>query len=50
MSFLADKYAAYVLAAYGASFLILGGLVVSTLTANARARRELEEVERGRRR
>ncbi len=46
MSLFADKYAAYVLAAYGATFVILGWLVVSTLAANARARRELEEVER----
>jgi heme exporter protein CcmD len=50
MSFLADKYAVYVIAAYGATALILGWLVWSTLAANARARRELAEMERERRR
>ncbi len=50
MSFLADKYAVYVLAAYGATALILGWLMWTTLAANARARRELAEMERESRR
>ena len=48
MNFLADKYAVYVLAAYGATFAILGWLLWTTLSANFRARRELEEAEKGR--
>ena len=48
MSFLGDKYAVYVLASYGATALILGWLLWSTLAANAKARRELDEVERKR--
>ncbi len=50
MSFLSDKYALYVLAAYGATVLILGWLLWTTLAANAKARRELAEMERERRR
>ena len=45
-----DPYAVYVLAAYGATAAILGWLVWSTLAASARARRELEQMEKGRRR
>ncbi len=50
MSFLGDKYAVYVLAAYGSTVLILGWLLWTTLVANARARRDLAamEKERGR--
>ncbi len=48
MSFLADKYAVYVLAAYGATALILGWLLWTTLAPNARARRELFEMEKAR--
>ncbi len=48
MSFLADKYALYVLAAYGATVLILGWLLWTTLAANAKARRELAEMEKER--
>ena len=48
MSFLADKYALYVLAAYGSAALILGWLLWTTLAANARARRELAEMEKER--
>ena len=40
------KYAGTVLAAYGASVVLLAGVIVQTLRANARARRELEEYER----
>ncbi len=50
MSFLADKYALYVLAAYGATVLILGWLLWTTLAANAKARRDLAEMEKERRR
>ncbi|MDH3666754.1 MAG: heme exporter protein CcmD [Paracoccaceae bacterium] len=50
MSFLADKYAVYVIAAYGATALILGWLLWSSLSASARARRELGNVERERER
>ena len=48
MSFLADKYAVYVLVAYGATALILGGLLWATLATNARARRDLAEMEKER--
>jgi heme exporter protein CcmD len=48
MNFLGDKYAVYVLASYGATVLILGWLLWTTLAANAKARRELAEVERKR--
>lgn len=36
------KYAGTVLAAYGISVVLLGGLVWQTLAANARTRRDLE--------
>ncbi len=48
MSFLADKYAVYVLAAYGSTVLILGWLLWATLMANATARRDLAEAEKER--
>ena len=50
MSFLADQYAVYVLAAYGSTALILGWLLWTTLATNARASRELAglQKERGR--
>ena len=48
MSFFSDKYAVYVIAAYGATALILGWLLWTTLAANAKARRELAEMERER--
>ncbi|HWL58225.1 MAG TPA: heme exporter protein CcmD [Paracoccus sp. (in: a-proteobacteria)] len=40
------KYAGTVLAAYGISIGLLLAVVVQTLVANGRARRELEEHER----
>jgi len=40
------KYAGTVLAAYGISLGLLLAVVVQTLVANRRARRELEEHER----
>ncbi|MEM7668585.1 MAG: heme exporter protein CcmD [Pseudomonadota bacterium] len=45
MSFLDDPHAAYVIAAYGATAVILGIVVWATLSANARARRDLEDRE-----
>ena len=48
MSILGDKYAVYVLAAYGATALILGWLLWTTLTANTKARRDLAEMEKER--
>jgi len=48
MSMFGDKYAVYVLAAYGATALILGWLLWTTLAANARARRDLAEIEKDR--
>jgi len=48
MSFLHDKYAVYVIAAYGATALILGWLLWSTLSANAKARHDLAEAEKER--
>ena len=40
------KYAGTVLAAYGASLVLLAGIVIQTVLANARARRALQEHER----
>ena len=48
MSFLADKYAIYVISAYLGSAVILGALIWSTVAASRRARRELEDLERER--
>lgn len=45
-----DPYAVYVIAAYAASAAILGWLVWSSLAASARAKRELGDMERERRR
>ena len=42
------EYAGYVFAAYAATALILGALIWATLAANARARRELDQVDRRR--
>ena len=47
---MSDPYALYVLSAYGATAMILGWLVWTTLAANARARADLERLERERRR
>jgi heme exporter protein CcmD len=41
-----DRYAVYVVAAWGSSALILGWLIVQSVLANARARREMDEAER----
>lgn len=40
------KYAHTVLAAYGVSLVLLAGIVIQTVRANAKARRALEEYER----
>ena len=48
MSFLADQYAVYVIAAYAATALILAGLIWSSVRANARARDALARVDRKR--
>ena len=40
------KYAGTVAAAYGVSLVLLAGIVVQTVIANARARRALEEHEK----
>ena len=45
-----DRYAVYVVGAYGATVAILGGLVWASLRANTRARREVEDAERERKR
>ncbi|KGJ04164.1 heme exporter protein D [Paracoccus halophilus] len=39
------KYAATVLAAYGVSLALLAAIIVQSVIANARARRELREHE-----
>ena len=39
------EYGAYVLAAYGGVTLVLAALVIASLRASARARRELEAQE-----
>lgn len=39
------KYATYVLGAYGVSLAIILAVLVASLRANARARRELEALE-----
>lgn len=50
MTLFPDDYGLYVLAAYAATVVILGGLVWSSVTAGRRARRELDGLERGRQR
>ncbi|HRO15866.1 MAG TPA: heme exporter protein CcmD [Paracoccus sp. (in: a-proteobacteria)] len=40
------KYAGPVLTAWGVSLVLLAGILVQTLLANARARRDLDRVER----
>ena len=48
MSLFAGQYAAYVLAAYGATALILGALIWASVRANARAREGLARLDRER--
>jgi heme exporter protein D len=39
------EYAGFVLGSYGASFLLIGGLLVLSFRQRARVKRALEEVE-----
>jgi heme exporter protein CcmD len=48
MTLFADPYAAYVIAAYSATALILGALIWSSVAAARRSRRELDGLERER--
>ena len=50
MGIVDDQYALYVYSAYGSTAVILAWLLWTTLRASARARRELEEAERERKR
>ena len=43
-----DQYAAYVIAAYAATVLILGGIVVQSVLSAKHARRELDQLDRER--
>lgn len=43
-----DQYATYVIAAYAATALILGGIVVQSVLSARKARRELEALDRER--
>lgn len=43
-----DQYAAYVIAAYAATALILGGIIVQSVLAARRAQRDLEHLDRER--
>ena len=45
-----DPYTLYVASAYGATALILAGLIWATVVANRKARRELETLEQERKR
>ena len=45
-----DPYALYVLGAWGATVAIVGWIVFTTLRANARARDDLETLEKDRKR
>lgn len=46
----ADPYALYVAAAYAASAIVLGALIWTSIIAGRRARRELDRLEKERRR
>lgn len=43
-----DQYAPYVIAAYAATALILGAIIVQSVLAARRARRDLERLDRER--
>ena len=43
-----DQYAPYVIAAYAATALILGGIVLQSILSARKARRELEQLDRER--
>ena len=48
MSWLNDQYAFHVLVSYGSAVAILGALIWATVSANAKARRELDSLDRER--
>lgn len=50
MSLFADQYAVYVIVAYAASATILAALIWASVSSGRRARRELDGLERERRR
>ncbi len=43
-----DQYAPYVISAYGATALILGGILLQSILSARKARRELEQLDRER--
>lgn len=45
-----DPYAVYVISAYAATAVVLGGLIWMTITANRKARDELDTLEQERKR
>ena len=49
MSFFADKYAIHVIASYAVTAIVLGVMIWTSVTANARVRRELGELDQERR-
>lgn len=48
MNWLSDQYAFHVIVSYGTTALLLGALVWASVAANAKARRELEALDRER--
>ena len=50
MSWLTEQYAEHVLISYGVTALVLGWLIWATVSANAKARRELDDADRERKR
>lgn len=43
-----DQYAPYVIAAYAATALILGGIVLQSILSSRKVKRELEQLDRDR--
>jgi heme exporter protein CcmD len=43
-----DKYIWYVVASYASTIVLVGGLIIATVVGAARARRELEDLDRSR--
>ena len=43
-----DQYAPYVISAYAATVLILGGIIVQSILSARRARRDLDQIDRER--
>lgn len=48
MSWLASKYAFHIIVSYGVTALVLGALIWSSVAMNARAKRDLAELDRER--